>query len=141
MEIEVRTVHLSKKSWAFALATDYVAKIQPFEKIRFNVIKDEKKFLDKVSPQDRVLVCDERGEALQSRPFSHRISQMRDGGIQKLFIVIGGPFGLPKEVVDRANITIQLSSFVMNQEVALIVLMEQVFRAYTILNNHPYHND
>ncbi len=141
MEVEIITTHISKSSWSYQLTEGYVKKIKAFDKVRFTIVKDEKKFLDKVKPGDRVICCDENGKAFSSRQFSKKISHYRDGGIQRLIFFVGGPFGLPNQVLDRADLKVQLSSLVMNQEVALVVLMEQIFRAYTILHNHPYHND
>lgn len=141
MEIEIRTTHLSRNSWAQERAADFVKKISHFEKIKFQIIKDEKNFLKGVSPKDRVVVCDERGENLSSRKFASIVENYRNGGIQKLYFFIGGPFGSPEELLQRSDLKFSLSSLVMNQEVALAVLFEQIFRAYTIINNHPYHND
>lgn len=141
MEIEVRTTHLSKNSWAKTLADDFEKKISHFEKISFKVYKDETKWMTDLSEKDRVFICDENGKSLSSHQFSNQISKLRDGGVHRLIFFIGGPFGLPDSLKERANLSICLSPFVMNQEVALTVLMEQVFRAYTIINNHPYHNE
>lgn len=141
MEIEVRTFQLSKNSWAMDLVDSYLKKIKPFEKISFKPIKDEKSWLKGIEPSDHVWICDENGESLSSKQFSKNISHLRDGGIRKLILMIGGPFGFSDEVKERGNKVLLLSPMVMNQEVALTVLMEQVFRAYTIINNHPYHND
>jgi len=141
MEIEVRTFNLSRNSWAQSLVEQYLKKIKPFEKISFRLIKDEKKWLAGIEAKDRVWVCDENGDSLSSVKFSKNIENLRDGGCRKIFFLIGGPFGFSKSVKERSDQTILLSPFVMNQEVALTVLMEQIFRAYTIINGHPYHNE
>ncbi len=141
MQIQIRTFHLSKTSWAQEIVEQYVKKIAPFDKIQFKVIKDEKDWLKGIVDSDRVWSCDERGESLTSKTFSKKIAALRDGGVKRLFFLVGGPFGLPEEVKKRANLTLTLSPFVMNQEVALAVLMEQIFRAYTIIHNHPYNNE
>ncbi len=141
MEVEFRTAGLSRNSWAQELVDKYLTKIQPFEKVSFKNIKDEKKWLQGIEAADRLWVCDEKGASLSSKSFSKEISNLRDGGVKKLIIAVGGPFGLPDVVKERANRALLLSPFVMNQEVALTVILEQVFRAYTILNNHPYHNE
>ncbi len=141
MEIEVRTFNLSRNSWTQDLAKRYLKKITPFEKIEFRIIKDEKKWLQGIESTQKLWICDEGGRAESSRSFAKSISSLRDGGCRKLFILIGGPFGLPEDVKERSEKTILLSPFVMSQEVALTVLFEQIFRAYTIINNHPYHNE
>lgn len=141
MEIEVRTFHLNRNSWVQELKNQYVKKIGYFENFVFKAIKNESLWLKAIAPTDHVWVCDERGESLSSHQFSRKIEQLRDNGCRRLVFIVGGPFGLPQEVKERANGTLMLSSFVLNQEVALVVLMEQIFRAYTIIHNHPYHNE
>jgi 23S rRNA (pseudouridine1915-N3)-methyltransferase len=141
MEIEVRTWQLSRSSWALELLESYRRKISPFEKISLKAIKDEKKWLPNPGAGTRVWVCDERGVAESSHQFSARLSRLRDGGCRRLIILVGGPFGLSRSLCDHAEHKVLLSPFVLNQEVALTVLFEQVFRAYTIMHNHPYHND
>ena len=141
MELEVRTFQLGRTSWSQDVIEAYVKKISPFEKLSFRILKNEKKALQGINGQDRVWACDERGRSFSSKAFSQEISKMRDGGIKKLVFYIGGPFGLPAEVRERANQVFTLSPFVMSQEVALVVLQEQIFRAYTIIHNHPYHNE
>lgn len=141
MEIEVRTFHLSRNSWVNDRAEEYVKKIKPFEKIQFKIIKDEKNWLKGIESNDRVWVCDERGSSHTSKRFAKKIENLRDGGCRRLFILLGGPFGFTDAIRERADQIVLLSPFVMNQEVALTVLFEQLFRAYTIINNHPYHND
>lgn len=141
MEIEVRTLQISKTSWVHDVLHSYLKKTNHFLPIRFKMQKSEKDFLRSVDAKDFVVVCDERGKAFSSKQFANQFNKILSSGKQKCVIVVGGPFGLPKEVIERANLSISLSHFVFNQEVALAVLFEQIFRAFTIINNHPYHND
>ena len=57
------------------------------------------------------------------------------------FFLVGGPFGLDEKSKERADLALKLSSFVLNQEVALITIFEQIFRGFSIIYNHPYHNE
>ncbi len=141
MELEVRTTRVGRNSWALPLIAQYQKKILPFDKVEFKNLKSDQRFLENLNPKDVVWLCDERGEALGSRPFSKKIQHLRDGGCKKLVFVVGGPFGVSDAIRERANFQMILSPFVLNQEVALTVLFEQIFRAYTIIHNHPYHND
>ena len=141
MNIEIRTHQVSKSSWATEAFKTYSKKISHFCGFEFKQLKSEKSLIQNISPQDKVILCDERGKNFSSREFAKKIEVMRDSGSRKIIIIIGGPFGAEEDVKERADLTITLSSFVMNQEVALVTLFEQVFRAFTIINNHPYHND
>lgn len=141
MNIEVRTLQISKSSWSQKVQLDYEKKISYFCPTQIKMIRSEKDFLKNINDKDFVIICDEGGEPFSSKVFANRLGKVLESGKKTLYFVVGGPFGLPKEVVVRANLSISLSHFVMNQEVALSVLLEQIFRAFTILNNHPYHND
>lgn len=142
MEIEIRTLGLSKSSWATPVTQTYLKKIQFFHpSSEFKLIKSEKDFLKGVEPKDWVVVCDERGRLLNSHEWSKEMGRWLESGKRKLYVFIGGPFGLPPEVRERADISLGLSSLVMNQEVALVVLLEQLFRGFTLLKGHPYHNE
>ncbi len=80
------------------------------------------------------IVLDPNGKKLDSFAFSKLI----DGKISLQFL-IGGAYGLEDEFVRECDISISLSDLTMTHKVAKVVLLEQIYRAFTILNNHPYH--
>ena len=141
MEIEVRTLQIGKTSWAHPIIESYEKKVSHFCPIKFKMFKDERDFLKSVDTKDYVVICDERGQSFSSRQWASRMEKIVGSGKKKCVLLIGGPFGLSDAVKDRADLSISLSHFVFNQEVALVVLFEQLFRSFTIINNHPYHND
>ena len=141
MSIEVRSLQLKKSSWALPLVEGYRQKISHFHKVEFRWIKNESNFLNKIEERDWVVACDERGNGLTSKAFAGKLEQWLDVPGRKIVFIVGGPFGLPETVKERANMLLRLSDFVFNQEVALSVLAEQIFRGFTIINNHPYHNE
>ena len=141
MKFEIRSFPVAKSSWAQDAFKVYSKKISHFCEFEFKNLKPGKSLLQNLNPQSFVILCDERGKSYSSRDFAGEIEKIRDSGQREIVILIGGPFGVEEDVRARANMTLSLSSFVMNQEVALITVFEQVFRAFTILNNLPYHND
>jgi 23S rRNA (pseudouridine1915-N3)-methyltransferase len=141
MKIEIRTPSLSKSSWANQLAREYEKKISHFQSTELRFCKSPDQLLLGIGSKDWVVLCDERGEAPSSRQFAKSLEQVLQSGKQKVHFLIGGPFGVTKEIRLASNQVISLSHFVLNQELALVVVCEQLFRALTIINNHPYHND
>ncbi len=88
---------------------------------------------------DTVLL-DERGESLSSRAFAKRIgARLNDG--RDLCLVLGGPDGFAPEARGAAGLVLSLSAMTMPHELARVVLVEQLYRAHTILEGHPYHRD
>lgn len=141
MKVEVRTHQIAKTSWALDALKIYSKKISHYCDFEFKQLKLEKSLIQNIDSHDVVILCDERGKEFSSRGFAKKIETLRDSGSRKIIVIVGGPFGADEAVKERANLTVSLSSFVMNQEVALITMFEQVFRAFTIINNLPYHND
>jgi len=141
MKIEIRTPQVPRNSWVHPPMADWLKKIGHFQTVHMTFVKKEDDLLKGVEGRDWVIALDERGDVLSSRQFAQKLQVWIDSGKSRLLFVVGGPFGLPAEVLDRANARLSLSHFVFNQELALAVLTEQVFRGLSILQNHPYHND
>jgi len=88
-----------------------------------------------------VIACDEHGKAHPSRAFAARIAKLRDDGVRKLVIVIGGADGHAPDLLARANETLAFGPQTWPHALARVMLAEQVYRAVTILQGGPYHRD
>jgi 23S rRNA (pseudouridine1915-N3)-methyltransferase len=88
-----------------------------------------------------VIACDEHGKAHPSRAFAGRVGRLRDDGVRKLSIVIGGADGLAPEVLARADELLAFGPQTWPHALARVMLAEQVYRAVTILAGGPYHRD
>jgi 23S rRNA (pseudouridine1915-N3)-methyltransferase len=88
-----------------------------------------------------VIACDEHGKAHPSRAFAARIARLRDDGLRRLVLIIGGADGLAPEVLDRADETLAFGVQTWPHALARAMLAEQVYRAVTILGGSPYHRD
>jgi 23S rRNA (pseudouridine1915-N3)-methyltransferase len=85
-----------------------------------------------------VVVCDERGDQLTSAQFALLVNAARESARDIAFMV-GGAFGMPPAVRERADRVIQLAPFTLPHELARLVLAEQLYRAGTIVRGEPYH--
>ncbi len=86
-----------------------------------------------------VICCDVQGKRMTSEMFAEKISAvMLDGGSELCF-VIGGSLGLSQAVLERANWKLSFSDMTMPHRLFRVVLLEQVFRAFKILNRETYH--
>lgn len=107
-----------------------------------NIKEDEGKLiLNELSQSDFVVILDEKGKEFNSREFAEWIQKQMNTGMKRLIFVIGGPYGFSKKVYERANSKIALSKFTFTHELAKLVLTEQIYRAFTIFKNEPYHHD
>ena len=100
--------------------------------------KESSLILSKISKNDYVVSWDSSGESVTSKKFSNVILKSQSSMSSILFI-IGGSFGLSLEVKQRSNKILSASQFTFPHRLFRLLLVEQIYRAYTIINNMPYH--
>ena len=103
--------------------------------------KEFSKFSDLINKDDRVFLLDERGKQYDSLTFSKKLSQCVDLGVKRIILVVGGAYGFSEEMYKSSNELIALSKFTLTHEIARLLISEQIYRAITIINNHPYHHE
>ncbi|KAG6409719.1 hypothetical protein SASPL_127761 [Salvia splendens] len=87
-----------------------------------------------------VVMLDERGRDVSSEQMASLIADAGNTGASSILFCIGGPYGHGRQLRERADVSIRLSSLVLNHEIALVVLAEQLYRAWTILKGQKYHH-
>ena len=95
---------------------------------------------------DYLVACDERGKTIQTLEMAELLKASRQGGFpmagkRRMVVVVGGALGLAESVRQKADAVWALSSLVMAGGVARIVLLEGLYRAFTVVDGHPYHNE
>ena len=103
-------------------------------------IKEGELILSKVQSSDFVVLLDEKGKEFTSVGFSEYIQKRLNSGMKQLIFVVGGPYGFPDEVYKRANSKIALSKLTFSHQMVRVFFTEQLYRAFTILKNEPYHH-
>ncbi len=97
--------------------------------------------LKQLNEQDYVVLLDERGTQYRSIEFAQWLQKRMNSGVKRLVIVVGGAFGFSDEVYARAHTKISLSAMTFSHQIIRAIFAEQIYRAFTILNNEPYHNE
>lgn len=142
-----------KKPFLGQAFTHFLGKTEKYTRIELVTIKDARNgdirrkmetearaILDKLAPNDLAVVLDEQGKAMNSKKFSSRLKEWdEDPGRLPCFIV-GGAWGLSDKVRSKADLVMSLGPMTLPHELAAVVLMEQIYRAQTILHGHPYHH-
>ncbi|RLM65458.1 hypothetical protein C2845_PM16G19360 [Panicum miliaceum] len=101
--------------------------------VKVQVEAEDAAMMQQLKPEDFVVVLDENGKDVISEQIADLIGDAGNTGSSRLTFCIGGPYGLGVQVRQRADATIRLSSLVLNHQVALIVLMEQLYSmAWTV---------
>ncbi|WP_422860204.1 23S rRNA (pseudouridine(1915)-N(3))-methyltransferase RlmH [Flagellimonas sp. S174] len=102
--------------------------------------KEGKLILAQIETSDLVVLLDEKGKQFTSVSFSHYLQKKMNSGLKRLVFVIGGPYGFGDIVYERCNEKISLSSMTFSHQMVRLFAVEQLYRAFTILRNEPYHH-
>jgi len=102
--------------------------------------QEEELILKKLQPQHYLILLDERGKNLSSPQWAQQFQQCMNQGVKTLVLLIGGAYGVSDAVKKKANQTWSLSNLVFPHQLVRLILAEQVYRAFSILNNSPYHH-
>ena len=102
--------------------------------------KEGELILAQIETSDLVVLLDEKGKQFTSVSFSNYLQKKMNSGLKRLVFVIGGPYGFGDEVYKRANEKVSLSSMTFSHQMVRLFAIEQLYRAFTILRNEPYHH-
>ena len=157
MEIQLLFVGKTKKKYLIDELDAYKSKILRFVKFSFVCVEEsktnkrinlkqirEKEFkliLKKIAPNDIVIILDEKGKMLNSIDFATEIQSYMNKGKKRIIFIIGGAFGLSNKIYDKFKIRIALSRMTFSHQMIRLFFCEQLYRAFSIINNHPYHNN
>ncbi|MCA1752432.1 MAG: 23S rRNA (pseudouridine(1915)-N(3))-methyltransferase RlmH [Cryomorphaceae bacterium] len=97
--------------------------------------------LNALAPSDMAVLLDENGMEYSSRGFAAKLEKYAGAGHKRLVFVIGGAFGFSPEVYAAVKPKMSLSKMTFNHEMVRLFMLEQIYRAFSILRNEPYHND
>lgn len=97
--------------------------------------------LKKVVAGDQLWLLDEKGEMFRSIDFSKFLQKKMNAGIKRFILVIGGPYGFSDAVYQTAQGKISLSKMTFSHQMIRLFAVEQLYRAFTILKNEPYHHE
>jgi 23S rRNA (pseudouridine1915-N3)-methyltransferase len=96
--------------------------------------------LDMLQPADYLLALDEYGKSMSTLQLSEFLQQRENAGTRQLIALIGGAFGLDEAVLQRAQTKMSLSALTFPHQIVRLIVTEQLYRAYTVLNNEKYHH-
>ena len=94
-----------------------------------------------VTDSDHLMLLDEHGLELRSIEFADLIQRRMSSGVKRLVFVIGGPYGFSDAVYSRSNSKLSLSKMTFSHQIVRAIFTEQLYRAFTILKNEPYHHE
>jgi 23S rRNA (pseudouridine1915-N3)-methyltransferase len=146
MKLRVLWVGKTKNPQIAKLCADYASRIEHFLPLNIVEVKEPKsgmraeaeKILAALAESDRVVVLDPRGKAFTSEQFAKFVQQHMTSDPRRLTFVIGGYEGLADSVKSRADVQWSLSPLTFTHDLTRVVLLEQLYRALSIIHNLPY---
>ena len=155
MHIQILSVGKTKSPYVSDGEKDYFSRLKHYCQVESIVVSEEKirkgtqpriilqkegeRLLGKISDNSFVVVLDKMGDMCSSEKLSEKFQNWQNQGIKKLIFVIGGPLGLDKKVVARADFVLSLSKMTFTHEMTRLILLEQIYRSFTILKGEKYH--
>ena len=129
----------SKLSKTFGLSLNSVIEIE--DKKGGGPISEAKLLAKNFQKNSKIIALDEGGEALSSKEFAKYLSNWAADGIGYCHIVIGGPDGLDKSLLEKSDLKISFGKMVWPHMLARVMIAEQLYRSATILAGNPYHRE
>lgn len=135
--------HYSKRINQYVnFSIEYIPDVKTGKKSNPELVKNEeaKKLLLKIKKDDVVILLDEKGKAFSSKTFAKNVENQQNMGVKNLVFIIGGAFGFSEKIYLTFDNKFRLSDMTFSHQMIRLFFCEQLYRAYTIINNHPYHN-
>jgi 23S rRNA (pseudouridine1915-N3)-methyltransferase len=102
--------------------------------------KEGELLLSKIRTTDPFFLLDENGKEFTSISFADELQKRMNSGIKTVTYIIGGPYGFSEAVYKKAAGTVSLSQMTFSHQMVRLFFIEQLYRAFTILHNEPYHH-
>lgn len=143
MKIKIAWMGKTKEPAVQSLTDEYLKRISRYAQVDGLSLKDESALLalargEKGKDRLKLILLDSRGKQLSSEELSEFIEAGQVNAVALLF-AIGGSDGFTDEARRQASLILSLGKMTLPHELARVVLLEQIYRAFTILKNHPYH--
>ena len=158
MEIRILTVGKIKEKYLSDGIAEYAKRLGRYCKLSFFQVPDEKtpdkasdalniqikdtegeRLMKYIRDQDYVIALAIDGKMLDSVELSEKIEKLGVSGISSVAFVIGGSLGLSEKVLQRADYKLSFSKMTFPHQLMQMILLEQIYRGYRIMNHEPYH--
>ncbi len=152
MKLILRWVGKTRNPHLSALIADFQARIGALADLTLSEVKgvefrdpvraveaEGRHLLRGLGRDDYLIAMDPQGQPLNTEGFAQFIADRREYSLKRMVFVLGGPDGLSEAVRSRSQRVISLSSMTFSHEIARLLLLEQIYRAFTLVHRIPYH--
>ena len=139
MKLSVLAVGKLKESWVQEGCAEYLRRLRGKLPLEVIEVRDDAELQKRIPPRYEIWALDERGKQLSSEELAAAVGKRMNAGAQGIALLIGGADGLPAELVKRADFHWSLGRLTLPHRLARLILLEQLYRAHSILRGEPYH--
>ena len=157
MKIKVLVIGKTDDKNLQLLIDKYEKRLKHYVKFQMEIIPDLKKtknlsekeqkekegelLLKKIDSLDQLWLLDEKGKTFRSLEFSKFLQKKMNAGVKQIVFAVGGPYGFSEGVYQKAVGKLSLSEMTFSHQMIRLFMVEQIYRAFTILKNEPYHHE
>lgn len=155
MKIEIWWIGKTFQDFTAKGCAEYLKRLQKFAQLSVVEFPDVKgqtqaalikameaeKVLSRLKSDDYLILLDEKGKEYASIAFAGYIGKKENQSLKKIIFLVGGAYGFDDKLYERANDQLSLSRMTFSHQLIRLLFMEQLYRAYCILHNFPYHNE
>jgi len=155
LKINLYCVGSIKEKYLQDAINEYIKRLSKFAKVEIIEMNESKlqdnnieatikqegeNFLKRLKKEEYLMILDLHGKEIDSVEFSEEIKSLKDKGVSPINFFIGGTFGISDEVRKRANFKLSLSKMTFTHQFTRLLILEQIYRAFKIINNEQYHH-
>ncbi len=157
MNIKLFVVGKTSKGFVLDGVSEYVNRLKHYVNFQINVIAEIKntknlspvqikeleaqQILKNVSSEDKIILLDEHGKEFSSKGFADYLQMQMNAGLKNIVFVVGGAYGFDEKLKTNNKEKISISKMTFSHQMIRLLFVEQLYRAFTILKNEPYHNE
>lgn len=148
MEIHILAIGKCRDKAVLSLCDTYTQRLKPIWPVTLHELpqaptaeQESTSLLARVPADACVIALDERGKSFATRDFAQWLQKKQDSGTRKIALLIGGADGHTEAVRQRADLVLSLSAFTFPHMLVRPLVLEQLYRAATVISGHPYHRD
>ena len=152
-KITILQIGKTKTPFLAAGEAEFMKRLQTFCQIEIKTLKDVKNLTPSkqissechiisknINHSSYIIALDEKGTPFSSISFSQKLEDLGSRGHSQLTFIIGGPYGLCRHILEQADLRLSCSSFTFTHEMIRLILLEQIYRAFSITAGKKYHH-
>ena len=155
MNINLVVVGKIKENYLKIAIEDFLKRIRPYSSIKITEIQSEilkdpsdtekakiieaQKINSLLNTNSFIVALDVKGQSFSSEEFAQKIKQLSSEGYNQMIFIIGGAVGLDTSILEKVHLRLSISKMTFTHQMVRLILLEQIYRGFKIINNEPYH--